>query len=154
MEKKIKKKEIDPEVELINDLMKIMDEKNLTELAYESKEFSVCLKGTYQSGREISKAPLKKIISLSKERPEQVEDFSLKDILSENIGLFFYQSGKEATQIAVGKKIETGDYIGYVMTLGVKNTVTSNVSGIIVEICVENGNPVDYGKTLVRIKEQ
>jgi len=159
MEKKQKPKDSTRENEnreslFLEELMKIMHEKKLTELSYTAKDFSLTLKGTYRPGGDKTKPRSVKSPASAPEVREIPEDDSIREVLSENIGLFFYKTAELPSKIGVGKKIETGDYVGYIITLGVKNTVKSNYSGVITEICVENGEPVDYGKPLIRIREQ
>ena len=54
--------------------------------------------------------------------------------------------------IEVGQKIKSGHEIGYITTIGVNTTICSNFSGVIEEIYIENGNPVDYGRPLLKIR--
>ncbi|MDO4589548.1 MAG: biotin/lipoyl-containing protein [Fusobacterium sp.] len=48
--------------------------------------------------------------------------------------------------------MKAGQEIGYVSTVGVNTTITSSYSGVIEEIYIENGNPVDYGRPLLKIR--
>lgn len=140
----------------IESLMKILSEKNLTELSVESEGFSVTLKGEYDPKKEITKNQKNKI----KETPIHVEikkEEKIKhmDITSENIGRYFYKASETAkTKVEKGNEIKIGDDIGYILTLGVKNPITSEYAGIIEDIFVENGAPVDFGKRLIRLKEK
>ncbi|MDR3258266.1 MAG: hypothetical protein LBT51_01465 [Fusobacteriaceae bacterium] len=153
MEKKIKNKESAGEVEFIENLMQVMNEKNLTELSYETKNFNITLKGAYDSNKEKQEKSEKTNENIINKIIEIPNNISSWDILSKNIGMFFYKSSDGKNNIEIGKKIKTGDYIGYVLTLGVKNAINSDFAGVISEIYVENGSPVDYGKPLVKIKE-
>ncbi|MDR1832406.1 MAG: hypothetical protein LBQ97_06730 [Fusobacteriaceae bacterium] len=144
MEKKEKR-------DLIEDLMEIMRDKNLTELSYTGGNLSVTLKGSGIPPKEKAAAPAKKETTTEKDKGNP--DMGAKVVRSENIGLFFYETPEMPSRIAVGKTIEAGDAIGYIITLGVKNTVKSEYAGTIAEICVANGAPVDYGRILLRIRE-
>jgi biotin carboxyl carrier protein len=152
MEKKIKKKESTGEVEFIENLMQVMNEKNLTELSYETKKFNITLKGSYDSNKEKQEKSEKTNENISSKNIEIPHDANSKDIISKNIGMFFYKSNDGKSNIEIGKKLKIGDYIGYILTLGVKNAINSGVSGTIAEIYIENGSAVDYGKPLIKIK--
>ena len=145
MSKNIEKKN---DIKLIEDLMKLLQEKGLTEVSYETKGFNITLKGDLDpmAGRSVKKAIAKKI-------DEEQEETNAKYIRSKNIGIYFYIGEDGKPKIEKGQSIKKGADIGYILTLGVKNSVRSDYSGKIQDICVENGSPVDYGRQLIMIKE-
>ena len=51
--------------------------------------------------------------------------------------------------IEVGKKIKKGDTIMIVEAMKTMNHVPATVDGIVKEICVEDGQPVEFGQTIV-----
>ncbi|MGF6906189.1 acetyl-CoA carboxylase biotin carboxyl carrier protein [Fusobacterium sp. PH5-44] len=140
----------------IESLMKILNEKNLTELSLEAEGFSVVLKGEYDPKKEVAKNNINKTVE--RQIPVEVkkeEKINHMDIISENIGRYFYRASETAkTNVEKGNEIKIGDDIGYILTLGVKNPVVSEYEGIIEDIFIENGAPVDYGKRLIRLKEK
>jgi acetyl-CoA carboxylase biotin carboxyl carrier protein len=54
--------------------------------------------------------------------------------------------------IEVGKTVKVGDVICIIEAMKVMNEVKAEVSGIVTEICAENGKPVQFGQTLFRLK--
>ena len=52
----------------------------------------------------------------------------------------------------VGKKIKKGETIMIVEAMKTMNHVPSTVDGIIKEICVEDGQPVEYGQTIIIVE--
>ena len=52
----------------------------------------------------------------------------------------------------VGKKIKKGETIMIVEAMKTMNHVPSTVDGFIKEICVEDGQPVEYGQTIIIIE--
>ena len=83
---------------------------------------------------------------------ENKEAVNYKEVLSDHIGRYFYMKKNGEPVIEVGQKIKAGQEIGYISTVGVNTTIASNYSGTIEEIYIENGNPVDYGRPLLKIK--
>jgi len=71
-----------------------------------------------------------------------------KEVKSPCVG--FFQEGKVVLE--EGTTISTGDVIGYVMALGIKNEIVSNVSGEIAETLVVTNQPVQYGQAIVKVK--
>ena len=51
--------------------------------------------------------------------------------------------------VEVGKKIKKGDTIMIVEAMKTMNHVPSTADGIVKEICVEDGQPVEFGQTII-----
>ena len=126
------------DIKAVEELMKVLQEQKLTEISYEDSNFKVTIKG-----------PLTAAVKKEIENKEAVD---FKEVLSDHIGRYFYVKKNGEPVIEVGQKIKAGQEIGYVSTVGVNTTITSSYSGIIEEIYIENGNPVDYGRPLLKIK--
>ena len=54
--------------------------------------------------------------------------------------------------IEVGKKINKGDSVMIVEAMKTMNHVPSTSDGVVVEVCVEDGQPVEFGQKLVVLK--
>lgn len=54
--------------------------------------------------------------------------------------------------LAVGSSVQQGDVIGIVAALGLDNDVESPVAGEVVELLVQDGEPVEYGQPLALLK--
>ena len=53
--------------------------------------------------------------------------------------------------VTVGKKVNKGDVVCIVEAMKLMNEITAEQSGTISEICVNNGDIVEYGQTLFKI---
>ena len=51
--------------------------------------------------------------------------------------------------VEVGKKIKKGDTIMIVEAMKTMNHVPSTSDGVVKEICVEDGQPVEFGQTII-----
>ena len=51
--------------------------------------------------------------------------------------------------VSVGKKIKKGDTVMIIEAMKTMNHVPSPINGIIKKICIEDGQPVEYGQVLV-----
>ena len=51
--------------------------------------------------------------------------------------------------INVGKKIKKGDTIMIVEAMKTMNHVPSSMDGVVKEVCVEDGQPVEFGQKLI-----
>ena len=53
--------------------------------------------------------------------------------------------------VSIGKKIKKGDTVMIVEAMKTMNHVPSPISGTIKKICIEDGQPVEYGQVLVML---
>lgn len=131
-----------------NELMKILEKENLTEIAYEEDGIKIILKRDYKF-EEKSTPPLKEGISKA---PVAKKD-NVMEILSHRIGIFHPAKKNEDSILVPNHSIKEGDEIGYILTMGVKNPVISDFTGTITEILVNEGEIVDFTKPILRLKK-
>lgn len=150
MVKYIKNKEefMKGDINTIEELMKILQEKKLTEISYETSEIKINIKGTAQA-EEVVPAPKKKV---EKKVEEKKDICNCKDLVSEHIGRYNYMKKDGTPIISVGQSVKEGQELGNVVAVGVSLPVIAKFSGVIEEIYIKNGNPVDYGRPLLKIK--
>ncbi len=82
------------------------------------------------------------------------EGLSDKYIDSPLVGIFYTAPGEgEEPFVRVGDRIKKGQTIGIVEAMKLMHEITSEKSGIIKEICAENGAAVEYGQKLFVIAQ-
>jgi acetyl-CoA carboxylase biotin carboxyl carrier protein len=133
---------------IIKELSDYLEEFNLTELEYTEKDtkikvsknnFSINKQNTSDS---ISSAPV------NNEKMGKLK--SGIEITSPIIGTAYHAPEPGAKKfIDVGKKIKKGDTIMIVEAMKTMNHVPSTADGIVKEICVEDGQPVEFGQTII-----
>ncbi|MDB2382129.1 acetyl-CoA carboxylase biotin carboxyl carrier protein subunit, partial [Candidatus Pelagibacter bacterium] len=75
------------------------------------------------------------------------------EVKSPIIGTAYLAAEPGAKKFAeVGKKIKKGETVMIVEAMKTMNHVPSTVDGIIKEICVEDGQPVEYGQTIIIVE--
>jgi len=80
-------------------------------------------------------------------------DDGLEPITSPMVGTFYRSPNPNADPfVDVGDKVEAGQVIGIVEAMKLMNEIEADRSGEIVEIPVTNGQPVEYGETLFRVR--
>jgi len=62
--------------------------------------------------------------------------------------------GVAPTPIRVGDKISVGDVIGIVAALGIPNEVLADLDGVVEAVLVVDGDPVEYGQLLIKVKSE
>lgn len=75
------------------------------------------------------------------------------EIKSPFVGTFYGQSSPgEPPFVKVGDKVGKGSVLCVLEAMKIMNEIESDISGEIVEICVENESLVEFGQTLFKIK--
>ena len=134
---------------IIKELTEYLNEFNLTEIEYTDKDVKV--KVSKSSVTNIATA--KEIKSEIKSQNIKVEKVSGTEVPSPIIGTAYLApepGGKKFVE--VGKKINKGDTLMIVEAMKTMNHVPSPTAGTIKQICVEDGQPVEYGHTIAIIE--
>ena len=134
---------------IIKELTEYLDEFNLTEIEYTEKDVKV--KVSKFSGTNI--ATVKEIKSETKSEINKSDNIVGTKVPSPIIGTAYLApepGGKKFVE--VGKKINKGDTIMIVEAMKTMNHVPSPIAGTVKQICVEDGQPVEYGHTIAIIE--
>lgn len=76
----------------------------------------------------------------------------LVDVMSPMVGTFYRAPGPdESPFVEVGDRIRPGQTVCIIEAMKLMNELEAEVSGEIVEILVQNGEPVEYGQALMRV---
>ncbi|NJL40032.1 MAG: acetyl-CoA carboxylase biotin carboxyl carrier protein [Leptolyngbyaceae cyanobacterium RM2_2_4] len=76
----------------------------------------------------------------------------LVEIMSPMVGTFYRAPGPdESPFVEVGDRIRPGQTVCIIEAMKLMNELEAEVSGEIVEILVQNGEPVEYGQPLIRV---
>jgi acetyl-CoA carboxylase biotin carboxyl carrier protein len=157
-----------PEIQQIEQLLEFMTEHNLEEFEYSRGDLRIRLRkpsaGVMVSAPRVLAAP-EIIIPGSVEIPQSssgggsasapearsTEDLHL--VKSPIVGTY-YESPSPGTEafVKVGTFVETGKILCIVEAMKLMNEIESDVTGEVVRIFVENGQPVEYGQPLFGIR--
>ena len=129
---------------LIKELVNCLEENNLSELEYTEKDIKI--KVARNSFKENNKIE----ISTNKAELKEEKITTGIEIKSPIIGTAYLApepGGKKFVEI--GKKIKKGDTVMIVEAMKTMNHVPSTKDGVVKSVVVEDGQPVEYGQTLV-----
>ena len=132
---------------IIKELTDYLNEFNLTELEYSDNETSVKVSKTTISNFLEKNNNQKKSSNNEEKGAEKNEG---KKVTSPIIGTAYLApepGGKKFVE--VGKKIKKGDTVMIIEAMKTMNHVPSPFDGIVKEINVEDGQPVEFGQTIV-----
>jgi acetyl-CoA carboxylase biotin carboxyl carrier protein len=131
---------------IIKELSDYLDEFNLTELEYTEKDTKIKVSKNNVSINSQSSSS-KNTTSTPK---VETKDISGIQVTSPIIGTAYHAPEPGAKKfVEVGKKIKKGDTIMIVEAMKTMNHVPSTADGIVKEICVEDGQPVEFGQTII-----
>ena len=135
---------------IIKELTEYLDEFNLTEIEYTDKDtkIKVSKSNSLNSSQVVSVAA-----STSTSAKETLKTITGTEVKSPIIGTAYHSPEPGAKKFAeVGKKIKKGETIMIVEAMKTMNHVPSTADGIIKEICVKDGEPVEYGQTIIVVE--
>lgn len=97
--------------------------------------------------------PEKSVEAAGAKKVEQKDEQEYKIVKSPMVGTFYSKSSPNAKPyVEVGSKVKKGDILCIVEAMKLMNEIESEYDGEVVEICVNDGDMVDYGKPLFKIK--
>ncbi len=165
-------------VQEIRELIKLIDESSIDEFTYESNGTTVSMKK--QAGEVVQRpvveaqpapqpAPQQEQPAAPAPQPQQqpeapkeepkaeqpaAKDYD-KEIVSPMVGTFYEASSPEADPfVKVGDKVTSDSVVCIVEAMKLFNEIEAEVTGEIVEILVDNGELVEYGQPLFRVKSE
>ena len=135
---------------IIKELSDYLEEFNLTELEYTEKDtkIKVSKKSVSISNQTSSVDNNLNLTAQSLKPTSNIK--SGTEITSPIIGTAYHSPEPGAKKfVEIGKKIKKGDTIMIVEAMKTMNHVPSTSDGVVKEICVEDGQPVEFGQTII-----
>ena len=134
---------------IIKELRDYLEEFNLTELEYTEKDTKIKVSKNNISINNQTNQTLSKDINLNKNLESQ-NNISGIEVTSPIIGTAYHAPEPGAKKfVEVGKKIKKGDTVMIVEAMKTMNHVPSSSDGIVKKILVADGQPVEFGQTLI-----
>ena len=135
---------------IIKELSDYLDEFNLTEIEITEKDTKIKVS---KNNVSISNQPFLTTTSQTTQNESTASVSNTKsgtEVTSPIIGTAYHAPEPGAKKfVEVGKKIKKGETIMIVEAMKTMNHVPSTADGIVKEICVEDGHPVEFGQTII-----
>ena len=145
------------DIKYIEKLAKLIKENQLTELSVKDGEQTVTLKKESKMAEAVQVMP-----QIQKQQPVQPKEQPVEEkqakktdkvIKSPMVGTFYKAPAAGAPPfVEVGGLVAQGEVVCIIEAMKLMNEIESDFSGKIVEICVEDGQPVEYGQPLMYIE--
>ena len=144
--------------ESLGGLFDFLKDKGITEFEWSKGDQKIAIKTTYGSGGGFYPAPMMMhgapaasvAAPAAKDpaAPAAMPD-SHKKILSPFVGTFYRAPSPTApSYVDIGKRVKPGDSLCIIEAMKLMNEIEADFAGTIVQILVENGQPVEFGEPL------
>lgn len=135
---------------LIKELVDNLKEFGLTELEYQEGQTKIKVSKNYKN---IEKSTTGAIVSPNKAVLKSSDDADGVRVKSPIIGTAYLAAEPNAKKfVEIGDKIKKGQTIMIVEAMKTMNHVPSTADGEVKKILVEDGQPVEFGQTLILLK--
>ena len=151
------------DIEEIRDLADLFDQRGLTELEFENENIRVRLAKTVTGSFVPSAQPLavSAPVAAAHDPTASAEPASsgapgsdLHKITSPIVGTFYRASGPDKEPyVSEGSKVTPDTVVCIVEAMKLMNEIQAETSGEVIEIYVENGQPVEFGQPLFGIRK-
>ena len=135
---------------IIKELSDYLTEFNLNEIEITEKDTKIKVSKNNVSISNQSQVISEPSSTISSTSSKTQNINSGTEITSPIIGTAYHAPEPGAKKfVEVGKKIKKGDTIMIVEAMKTMNHVPSTADGVVKEICVEDGQPVEFGQTII-----
>lgn len=146
------------ETDYIEKLAKVLADTGLTEISLEDGEQAITLRKDVIVA-PVAAAPVAQSVPAA--APAQAPATPVASepakkgtpITSPMVGTFYKSPSPDADAfVAVGDNVKVGDVVCIVEAMKMMNEIKSEIAGKVVEICVEDGQPVEFGQVLMYVE--
>lgn len=140
----------------IDSLIRLMKRQGVAEFTFkgEGSELSVRFAGV--DGGPVAYAPVHAPVPTAQaaapEKPRSAPSADSRAIRSPIVGTFYRAPSPDApAYISVGDQVRKGQVVCIVEAMKLLNQIESDVEGVVAEVLVDNGQPVQFGQELFRL---
>ena len=149
------------DLKYLEKLAKLMDEHELTEMSLEDQEQSIVFKREKETVTAQQIAPVTQLpqiiqqpqVAKATSEQQKEEEKTKKAIKSPMVGTFYMASSPGAKPcVEVGSTVSTGQVVCIIEAMKLMNEIEAEVSGKVTQICVKDGEAVEYGQVLMYVE--
>lgn len=146
------------DTEYIEKLAKIINDRGLTEISLEDGEQAITIRKDIPEVVNVSSpvaSPAVASVQPSSSTDDGNDKVSLKGkaVTSPMVGTFYASSSPDSEPfVEVGSEIKEGDIVCIIEAMKLMNEIKSEHAGRVTQICVKNGDPIEYGQVLMYLE--
>lgn len=141
----------------IQELANLLNENNLTEISLKDGQKEIILK---KEKEIVSGGVSSTVVSAATPTGGTAEAFVCtpiekkgKPITSPMVGTFYKAPAPDAKPfVELGSTVKEGQVVCIIEAMKLMNEIESDISGKVVEICVNDGQPVEFGQVLMYVE--
>ena len=139
------------DIEYIEKLSKVLKDNELTEISIEDGDNAITIR------KDVIISPagtVPAVVGTQTHTSPAISDESKKGtpIVSPMVGTFYTAPSPDAQPfVTVGQTVNKGDKVCIIEAMKLMNEIETEISGKIVEICVQDGQPVEFGQVLMYV---
>lgn len=146
------------DIDYVEKLAKVLADNSLTEISLEDGEQAITLRKevvgvaptvAVAAPQSASSAPTPAPVQAASQEPAHKG----KALTSPMVGTFYSAPSPDAEAfVKVGQTVKEGDVVCIVEAMKLMNEIESDFSGKVTEICVQDGQPVEFGQVLMYVE--
>ena len=150
------------ESDYIEKLAKIIADNDLTEISLEDGEQAITIRKDLPEVNMVASAPAVAAAPAPVQAAPQASapqattkepEAKGKAITSPMVGTFYAASSPEAAPfVEVGSTVNVGDVVCIIEAMKLMNEIKAEQAGKVVQICVKNGDPIEFGQVLMYVE--
>lgn len=150
------------ESDYIEKLAKIIADNGLTEISLEDGEQAITIRKDLPEVNMVAAPAVQTTAPVASQAPQAAAsqapaakeaEVKGKPITSPMVGTFYAASSPEAAPfVEVGSTVAVGDVVCIIEAMKLMNEIKSEQAGKVVQICVKNGDPIEYGQVLMYVE--
>ena len=152
------------ESDYIEKLAKIIADNDLTEISLEDGEQAITIRKDLPEVNMVASAPAVAAVpqsapvapaqaSAPAQAPAAKEEVKGKAITSPMVGTFYAASSPDAAPfVEVGSTVNVGEVVCIIEAMKLMNEIKAEQAGKVVQICVKNGDPIEFGQVLMYVE--
>ncbi len=142
-------------LQFIKDLANLMEEKELNLIEIKEENNSIRIErnsAPMSSGITIAQQSVVEKVDVKADAKIEIKNNG-EAITSPMVGVFYVAPSPDSQPyVTVGSKVKRGDILCIIEAMKLMNEITSEQDGTITQICIKNGDVVEFGQTLFYIK--
>lgn len=149
---------MDFNIEYIQELAKVLKDNELSEISLENEDGAITIRKdlvvTPAAVMPASVAATPAPVVDTKSAAPAAEVKKGTPVVSPMVGTFYTSPSPDAKPfVTVGQTVSKGDKVCIIEAMKLMNEIEAEVSGKVIEICVQDGQPVEFGQVLMYVEE-
>ena len=143
------------DIRKIKTLIEMLEESNLNEIEVSQGEESVRISKSINQNNFVNNAPLNNDTNINSSSNEVKDNHELRGnlVTSPIVGTFYRKPSPDKEPfVKVGDIVNKGDVLCIIEAMKMMNEIKSDFDGKILSIEIEDGQPVEFGQTIVVIE--